>query len=389
MAKSIEVDINVNNNIEGSIAQLKQLKRELKGAAVGTEEFKKLYNQIDDLEDKIKSAKNVSSDWIDSLESAGGPLGMLGAAINKGKVATQSFGAALKATGIGLVVALIGGLVAAFSKSESSMKKLEPLFEGLEKIMAGILEVAQPMIDMFIELAIKAMPYVTKAVGIVYSAIAALFTYIKTYALGIGKVFKGIFTLSWDTITEGVQDIASSFGKTATAYNDSMKKFDEASNRNTKNEKKNSVERVKIRKTEKEDKDKIIDSELLAMREFQGEYETYLKKLADLQAQYNTEIEDLQANTEQKKLDLWYKRKAAEIEAITKDAGEKNDLYALLEIERAFKEAEIEKKKQDRMAWDSNYVPEVVIDEYSSSECYSSEETEDFTEDPEEENSEL
>jgi hypothetical protein len=49
----------------------------------------------------------------------------------------------------------------------------------------------------------------------------------------------------------------------------------------------------------------------------------------------------------------------------------------------------IEKKKQDRMAWDSNYVPEVVIDEYSSSECYSSEETEDFTEDPEEENSEL
>lgn len=58
MAKDIEVDINVNNNIEGSIAQLKALKRELKNTAVGTEEFKNLFNQIDDLEDKIKSAKN-------------------------------------------------------------------------------------------------------------------------------------------------------------------------------------------------------------------------------------------------------------------------------------------------------------------------------------------
>jgi cell fate (sporulation/competence/biofilm development) regulator YmcA (YheA/YmcA/DUF963 family) len=82
MAKSIEVDINVNNNIEGSISQLKALKRELKNTAVRTEEFKNLFNQIDDLEDKIKSAKNVSSDWIDSLESAGGPIGMLGGALN-------------------------------------------------------------------------------------------------------------------------------------------------------------------------------------------------------------------------------------------------------------------------------------------------------------------
>jgi len=55
--------------VEESIAGLKQLKRELKNVAVGSEEFKKLYNDIDDLEDKLKSAKNTSSDWVDSLES--------------------------------------------------------------------------------------------------------------------------------------------------------------------------------------------------------------------------------------------------------------------------------------------------------------------------------
>lgn len=347
MAKSIEVDINVNNNIEGSIAQLKALKRELKNTAVGTEEFKNLYNQIDDLEDKIKSAKNVSSDWIDSLEMAGGPIGMLGGALNKAKVATQSWGAALKATGIGIVVAAVGGLVAAFSESESAMKKLEPLFIGLEKILGGIMKVFEPLLDAFINLALKALPYITKGIGIFYSSLFALFTLIKNVGLGAGNILKGIFTLDFDSISKGYEQLKGSWGEAVKDVQATNKRFAEGTNELTKTEKKNAEARVKIRKTEKKEKDKIIDSELLAMRDFQGEYEAYLKKLADLQKQYNLEIEDLQATTEQQKLDLWYKRRAEEIEAITKDAGEKNDLYALLETERAIKQAEIEKKKED------------------------------------------
>ena len=347
MAKSIEVDINVNNNIEGSISQLKALKRELKNTAVGTEEFKNLFNQIDDLEDKIKSAKNVSSDWIDTLEMAGGPVGMLGGALNKAKVATQSFGSALKATGIGLIVLAVGGLVAAFSESESAMKKLEPLFIGLEKILGGIMKVFEPLLDMFIELALRALPYITKGIGGFYSGIFALFTLLKNVGIGAGNILKGIFTLDFDSIKEGYAQLTGSWGAAVKDFEATNRRFAEGTNEQTKTEKKNSEARVKIRKTEKKEKDKIIDSELAAMREFQGEYEAYLKRLTDLQNQYGTEIEDLQANTEQKRLDLWYKRKAAEIEAITKDAGEKNDLYSLLETERAIKQAEIEKKKED------------------------------------------
>ena len=88
--KKIKVGIDIDVNAEPSIAQLKALKKELKNAAAGSEEFNKIYNQIDDLEDKIKSAKNTSADWIDTLESAGGPLGALGGALNKLKVSLNN-----------------------------------------------------------------------------------------------------------------------------------------------------------------------------------------------------------------------------------------------------------------------------------------------------------
>lgn len=349
MAKSIEVDINVNNNIEGSIAQLKQLKKELKNTAVGTEEFKNLYNQIDDLEDKIKSAKNVSSDWIDSLESAGGPIGMLGGALNKAKVATQSWGAALKAAGIGLIVAAVGGLVAAFSESESAMKKLEPLFIGLEKILGGIMKVFEPLLDAFINLALNALPYITKGVGIFYSSLFGLFTLIKNLGVGAGKILKGIFTLDFGSISEGYEQLKGSWGEAVKDFEATNRRFVSGTNEVTKTEKKNAKERVAIRKTEKKEKDKIIDSELARMREFQNEYENYLKRLADLESQYNTEIEDLQANSDQKRLDLWYKRKKEEIDAITQDNAERLKLYALLNTERALKQKEIDDKaKEDK-----------------------------------------
>jgi hypothetical protein len=344
MAKSIEVDINVNNNIEGSIAQLKALKRELKNTAVGTEEFKNLFNQIDDLEDKIKSAKNVSSDWIDTLESAGGPVGMLGGALNKAKVATQSFGSALKATGIGLIVAAVGGLVAAFSESESAMKKLQPLFIGFEKILGGIMKVFEPLLDMFIELALKALPFITKGIGGFYSGLFALFTLLKNVGMGAGNILKGIFTLDFDAIKEGYNQLTGSWGAAVKDFEATNKRFAEGTKEQTKTEKANSKERVENRKAEKKQKDEIVDAELLKLREFQGEYENYLKQIADLEKQYTLEAENTQAETEQQKLNLWYRRQKEEIDRITKAGGERNNLYALLEIQRAAKQEEINKK---------------------------------------------
>jgi len=351
MAKDIEVDINVNNNIEGSIAQLKALKRELKNTAVGTEEFKNLFNQIDDLEDKIKSAKNVSSDWIDSLESAGGPIGMLGAGLNKAKVATQSFGSALKATGIGLVVAAVGGLVAAFSESETAMKKLEPLFIGLEKILGGIFKVFEPLLDAFIDLALRALPYITKGIGGFYSGLFALFTLVKNVGMGAGKILKGIFTLDFDALKEGYTQLTGSWNSAVEEFKEANKRFEAGSNTVTKTETKNSKERVKTYKKEVKEKTKAnedyIDEYTKSLVNEFFAYEAHLKKIADLEKTYAQQIEDDEAVTEQQKLDLWYKRQKAEIDAIESFGNEKNRLYALLETQRANKQGEIDKKAKD------------------------------------------
>jgi len=267
MAKKVvaaEIEIKTAN----SIADLKALKKQLKETAAGSEEFKKLYNQIDDLEDKIKSSKNASSDWIDSLESAGGPLGMVGAALNKAKVATQSFGGALKATGIGLFVSAIGGLVAAFSQSDEAMKKFQPLLIGLQKILNGILAALEPIINGFIDLATNAMPYVTQAIGVAYSAITSFLQGLGMVGSAVKKFISGDFSGAWDDAKKSVTE----FGK---RYDESNARFISGTKEVTKIEKEELAKReaARIAAAEKQLALEKKEQDLLIKQ-----YEEYLKR---------------------------------------------------------------------------------------------------------------
>jgi len=254
MAKKVKVQVDVEGNIEPTIANLKLLKAELKKTAAGSEEFKKIFNQIDDLEDKIKSAKGASSDWIDTLESAGGPIGALGAGLNKLKVSTQSFGAALKATGIGLIVSLLGGLVAAFSQTEGSMKQFEPIIIAFEKTLGGVLAALQPIIDGFTELALKVMPYVTQAFKVAYSAIAAVFQSLGKIGEAVGKLIKGDFSGAWESAKQSVTSFADNF---EAAEN----RFEEGYKKTTKTQKENLEKQKEAREKALQEKLKQLDAE--------------------------------------------------------------------------------------------------------------------------------
>jgi hypothetical protein len=282
MAKKVKVQVDVDTNVEGSIAQLKELKKQLKTVAVGSEEFQKIYNQIDDLEDKIKSAKGAASDWVDSLESAGGPLGAVGAALNKVKVATQSWGAALKATGIGLIVSLLGGLVAAFSQTEGSMKQFEPIIIAFEKTLGGVLAAVQPLIDGFLELALKVMPYVTEAFKVAYSAVTAVFQSLGKIGEAIGKLIKGDFSGAWESAKQSVTSFADNFEK-------AENRFEEGYKKTTKTQKENLEKQKEAAEKALQEKLKRLDAE---------------NKLDEAQLEKMKAEALALADTEQKKLDV-------------------------------------------------------------------------------------
>ena len=216
--ETVGVDINIKTNVAGSIGELKALKKELKETAAGSDEFKKLTNQIDDLEDKLKGSKQAAGDWVDQLASAPGPLGQVGGALNRLKVSTQSFGGALKATGIGLFVAALGGLIAAFAQSEKATQKLQPLLIGFQRIFNGIFAAIEPVFDAFIDLATQALPFVTRGFGVAYSAITSFIQGIGTLGQAVGKLIKGDFVGAWDSAKEAV----TGFGK---RYDDANQRF--------------------------------------------------------------------------------------------------------------------------------------------------------------------
>jgi hypothetical protein len=274
--KKIKVKVDVETNAASSIADLKALKKQLKETAAGSADFKRLVGEIDDLEDKLKSAKGAAADWIDTLESAGGPLGAVGGALNKLKLSTQSFGAALKATGIGLIVSLLGGFAAALSKSDSTMKKFEPILIMFEQALNGILGALQPLIDGFIELAINVMPYVTKAFKVVYSAVTAVFQSLGKLGGAVVKLFKGDFAGAWE-------DAKSSVTSFSDNYDAAVERFEKGQKVMTKTQKENLDKQKKDRDEAAQKAKEQREAELKELME--GQKEAMLELLSEREAE--------------------------------------------------------------------------------------------------------
>jgi len=327
---NLDVNIDVKSNVSQSIAGLKQLKRELKNAAAGSDEFKRLTNEIDDLEDKLKGANKGAIDWVDSLESAGGPLGMVGAGINRMKVAFSSFNTALKASIIGLIVTALAGLVAAFSENEKAMKKLQPIFNAFQKILGGIFKAFEPVLDIFVEMAMSVLPYITKGINIFYSSLFALFKFIQQVGLGVSKILKGIFTLDFDSVKDGVTQLKGSLKEAVKAYTDTSKRFEEGTKEQTKIEKEEQDKRDEAAKAAAEKRKKAAEDELA-------------RRKADLDAKIALEVE--KENTSKEALTKLYEQRfQAEIQGQKLTDAQKE----LLRKENAKKVEEALKADKDK-----------------------------------------
>lgn len=248
--QTLQVKIDAAINAEGTLKTLRELKKLQKETVAGSADYKLIQARINDIGDAAKTAKGQSEDWIDALAGAGGPIGMLGRGLDTITSSTNKFGLALKATGIGLIVALVGQLVAAFSSNEKAMKKLEPVMIMFEQILGGIFAALEPVFDIMIDLALKAMPYVQKAIGGLYAGLAGLASFLKNFFVvqfknfqAFGKVLKGVFTLDTDMIKEGVNDITNNlkegFNNVVNTTKDTYDRFNQGLTETTKTQKKN------------------------------------------------------------------------------------------------------------------------------------------------------
>lgn len=234
--QTLEVRINAAINAESTLKTLRELKQLQKETVAGSAEYKKIQGRINDIGDAAKTAKGQSEDWIDTLAGLPGPLGSIGRGLDTFTSSTNKLGLAFKGLGIGLIVSAVGALTAAFSQNEKMTKKLEPLMIAFEQILGGIFAALEPVIDMMISLAVKAMPLVSNAIKVVYSGITALLQSLGKLGSALMKVFSGDFSGALD-------DAKSAFTDFGDNYTKATKNFEKGSKELTATEKKNLKER--------------------------------------------------------------------------------------------------------------------------------------------------
>ena len=91
--KVIKIKLNVDSGeIEPTLANLRALKKQLKETAAGSEEFTKIKNQINDVEDAVKAAKTGADNFAEIIGALPGPVGELGGKVSGAVNILKQFG---------------------------------------------------------------------------------------------------------------------------------------------------------------------------------------------------------------------------------------------------------------------------------------------------------
>lgn len=270
----------MDQDLEVTQANLKALIKEQKKFGAGTDEYKRAADKIADFKDKLEGAKRTQISLGEQLEAAPGPLGMFFSGLDKVKNSFTTLGGAIKASGVGLLVSIIGGIVAAFSNVEGSGKKLQPLLIGMEKIFGGIVNVLQPVLDMFLDLGLKALPYVTNAFKYVYAGITTVFQSVGKLASAVVKLVKGDFSGAWEDAKSSVTDFGKNFDKNVLAFEAGAAKVTKTQKENADKQREKALARLD---EQKEEVDKAIALEVNRVDTNKELLEAELKKKDEIE----------------------------------------------------------------------------------------------------------
>jgi hypothetical protein len=153
-----------------------------------------------------------------------------------------------------------------------------------------------------IDLAIKAIPYVQKAIGGLYAGLAGLASFLKNFFVvqfknfqAFGKVLQGVFTLDYDLIKEGINDVVTNIKEGVKNVVDTTTqtydKFNKGLKETTKTQKKNLEEQNKNRS---EAQQKALDAQKALFAQEEKDRQANLDKVkAIAMASAKTEEERL------------------------------------------------------------------------------------------------
>jgi hypothetical protein len=208
------------------------------------------------------------------------------------------------------------------------MKKLQPVFTQFGRILNGILGAMQPLIDTFIDLATKALPYVTDGFRVAYSAMSSFLQGLGLIGSAVKKFISGDFSGAWDDAKKSVTE----FG---TRYENANKRFIAGSKELTDTEKEQQAARLAARKAHDE------KMKALAEKKAAEEKARLEKAEADAKAyeDFDTALQQRLIEIEDERIEKEKKR--------TEDAIARQELFNKFYNDQLVKIKELEQARED------------------------------------------
>jgi len=199
----------------------------------------KLKSDLQETNEEVKKVNNSTSTLTKTLDN------MTGGAISKfknfksslGSVATgfKGVGAAITASGIGLLVTVIGSLIAAFKGSEEGQNKFAKLMGVIGAVVGNVIDLFADFGDFIIDLfsgngaaMSKLKSFGSAIFSVIGLPIKNVIDIVKSLGAALGSLFSGDISGAFEDLKKGVEDVKGNFNEAKEAVldaTDAVKEF--------------------------------------------------------------------------------------------------------------------------------------------------------------------
>jgi len=191
---------------------------------------KNLNNELTEVNENQKNINESTTKLTGTLDK------LTGGAITKfknfksglGGVATgfKSVGAAIAASGIGLLVVVVSSLIAAFKNSEAGQNKFAKLMGVIGTVVGNVVDVLADLGDFIIDLfsgngeaMSKLKSFGASIFNVIGLPIKTVIDTVKTLGKVLGALFSGDVSGAFDALKQGVSDVKGNFDEAADSIN--------------------------------------------------------------------------------------------------------------------------------------------------------------------------